>query len=112
MRAMSADSASDVNGPVATMTGESSLDEGIAVISSRTTVMSGCSAIARVTISANRVAIDRQRRARRHAARLGGAHHERTEPPHLFLQQADGVIELVAAERVAAHELGEGVGAV
>jgi hypothetical protein len=41
MRAMSDDSASDVNGPVATITGESWLDEGIAVTSSRTTVMSG-----------------------------------------------------------------------
>ena len=44
------------------------------------------------------LAIDRQRRAGRHAVRIGRAHHERAEPPHLLLQQADGVIELVAAE--------------
>ena len=58
------------------------------------------------------VPIDRQRRAGRHPAGVGRAHHHRAEPPHLFLEQPDGVIELVAAERVAAHQLGELVGLV
>ena len=58
------------------------------------------------------LAIDGERGAGRHAARLGGAHHQRAEPPHLLLQQADGVIELVAAEGVAADQLGEPVGLV
>jgi hypothetical protein len=51
------------------------------------------------------LAIHRERGARGYAARLGGAHHEGAEPPHLLFQQADGVIELVAAERIAADEL-------
>src|SRR5262245_44899674 len=57
-------------------------------------------------------AIDRQRGARRHAARLRRPHHERSEPPHFFLQKTDGVIELVAAERIAAHELRETISLV
>ena len=56
------------------------------------------------------LAIDGQRGAGRNASVLGRSHDERAEPPHLFLQQADGVIEFVAAERVAAHELGESIG--
>ena len=104
---MSADSASEVSGPVATITGSRSLDAGIARTSSRTIVMSGCARASSVTICGEALAIDGERRAGRHAARLGRAHHERAEPPHLFLQQADGVIELVAAEGVAADELGE-----
>jgi hypothetical protein len=56
------------------------------------------------------LAIDRQGGAGRHARDLGGVHDERVEPAHLFLQQADGVIQLVAAERVAADELGESIG--
>ena len=58
------------------------------------------------------LAIHGERRAGRHAARFRRAHDQRTEPPHLLLQEADGVIELVAAERVAADELGEAVGLV
>ena len=58
------------------------------------------------------LAIDRQRSAGRHARDFGRVHHERVEPPHLFFQQADRVIELVAAERVAAHQLGEPIGFV
>ena len=38
--------------------------------------------------------------------------HQRAEPPHLLLEQADGVVELVAAERIAADQLGERVGLV
>ena len=58
------------------------------------------------------LAIDGQRGARRHARLLGGSHHERTEPAHLLFQQADGVIEFVPSEGVAADELSEGVGLV
>ena len=58
------------------------------------------------------VAIDGERRARGHAARVRGAHDEGSEPPHLFFEQADRVIELVAAEGIRAHQLGEPVGPV
>ena len=58
------------------------------------------------------LAIDRQRGSRRHAARVGGPHHERTETPHFFFEKADGVVELVAAKGVAADELGETIGFV
>ena len=58
------------------------------------------------------LAIDGERRAGRHAAGFGRPHHERAEAPHLLLQQADGVVELVAAKRVAAHEFGEPIGLV
>ncbi len=74
--------------------------------------MSGCAAIAAVIASREPLAVDGQRRAGRHAALFGGAHDERSEPPHFFFQEADGVIELVAAEGVAADELGEPVGLV
>ena len=57
-------------------------------------------------------AIDGERRAGRHAVRIGRAHDERAEPPHLLLEQADGVIELVAAQRVGADQLGELIGLV
>ena len=58
------------------------------------------------------VAIDRQRRAGRHAAPVGRAQHQRAEAPHFFFQQSDGVIELVATERVGADQFGETVGFV
>ena len=58
------------------------------------------------------LAVHGERGAGRNAARFGRAHDERPEPAHFFLQQADRVIELVAAERVAAHELGEVIGLV
>ncbi len=51
---MSADSASDVSGPVATMTGAAGSHRGIAVTSSRHTVMRGWLAIASVIVCANR----------------------------------------------------------
>ena len=81
-------------------------------LSSRTMVTSGCDARARGDLVGKPLAIHGERGAGRHAARLGGAHHERAEPPHLFLQEADRVIELVAAERVAADQLREAVGLV
>ena len=112
MRAISADSASDVSGPVAMITGSRSLDSGIAVdlfANDGDQRMRGERLRDRL---GEPLAIDRQRRAGRHAARLGGTHHERAEPPHLFFQQADGVVELVAAEGIAADELGEPIGLV
>ncbi len=51
--AMSADSADDVSGPVATMSGDISTEVGSRGISPRSTPISGCPAIARVTPSAN-----------------------------------------------------------
>ena len=58
------------------------------------------------------LAIDGQRRAGGHTARFGGAHDDRSKAPHFLLQETDGVIEFVAAERIAADELGEPVGLV
>ena len=58
------------------------------------------------------LAVDGQRRAGRHARHFGRGHHHRVEPAHLFLDEADGVVELVAAKRVAAHELGQVAGLV
>src|SRR5262245_16518961 len=51
---MAAERASDVSGPVATITGERSLDSGIAVTSSRTMVISGCADNAVVIVSEKR----------------------------------------------------------
>ena len=110
---MSADSASDVSGPVATIT-------GIALASNRGIDVDLFADDRDERMPRDRVgdglreplAIDGQRGAGRHAARFGRAHDERAETPHLFLQQADGVIELVAAERIAADELGEAIGLV
>ena len=110
---MSADSASEVSGPVATITGDLPLSAaGIAGTSSRTMVISGCAGEPRRDLAREDLAVDGQGGAGRHAGDLGGGHHHRVEPAHLFLEQADGVVELVAAERVAAHELGEPVGLV
>jgi hypothetical protein len=55
------------------------------------------------------LAIDRQGGARRHTRVVRGAHDQRTKPPHLLLQQADGVIELVTAKGIAADELREAI---
>ena len=55
------------------------------------------------------VAIDGERRPSRDARDFGGVHHERIQPAHLLFQQSDRVVELVAPERVAAHQLGETV---
>ena len=65
---MSAESASHVSGPVATMTGLAVDASGMAVTSSRTTVMSGCALIACGDGLGEALAIDGQRRAGRHAA--------------------------------------------
>src|SRR5581483_5209934 len=57
-------------------------------------------------------AVDGERRTGGHAALFGDAHDQRAEPPHLLFEETHRVIELVAAEGVAAHQLGEPVGLV
>ena len=58
------------------------------------------------------LAIDGESGARGNPAGFRGAHHERAEPPHFFFEEADGVIELVAAEGIAADQFGEAIGFV
>ena len=58
------------------------------------------------------LAIDGERGAGGNAGELGGPHDQRAQPPHLFLEEPDGVIELVAAERVAADQLRQPIGLV
>ena len=59
------------------------------------------------------VAVDRQRAAGRHLIGIGRPHHQRAEPAHFRVQQADRVVVLVVgAERVRADELGVAVGLV
>ena len=58
------------------------------------------------------IAIHGQRGAGRHPCAFGGAHHERAEPAHLFLEQANCVVEFVAAKGVAANQFREPVGLV
>ena len=57
-------------------------------------------------------AIHGQRGPRGHAREIGRAHDDRPQPPHLLFQQTDGIVQLVAAKRVAAHELRQPVGLV
>ena len=58
------------------------------------------------------LAVDGERGAGGYAARFCGLDDERPKPPHFFFEETHGVIELVAAERVAAHQLGEPIGFV
>ena len=109
---MAAERSGDVNGPVAMITGDSGVAAGIdgdllARERDQRMLVNGLRHGAR-----EQLAIDRQRSASRHARDFGGVHHERVEPPHFLFQQADRVVELVAAERVAAHQLGEPIGLV
>ena len=85
---------------------------GAPATSPRSSVMSGCARIAAVIARGELFAVDGQRRAGRHADFVGHAHDERTEPAHLLFEQADGVVELVAAKGVAADQFGERVGLV
>jgi hypothetical protein len=55
------------------------------------------------------LAVDREGRAGRHARVIRGPHDQRAQPAHFFLEQADGVIELVAAKRVAADQFRESI---
>ena len=59
------------------------------------------------------VAVDGQRAAGGQLVGVGARHHQRAEPAHLGMQQADGArLRVVGAERVGADELGEVVGLV
>ena len=59
------------------------------------------------------VAVDRQRAAGRHLVLVGGTHHQRAEPAHFGMQQADRVVVfVVGAERVRADQFGKAVGLV
>ncbi len=54
------------------------------------------------------VTIDRERAARRQLVGIGGVHHQRAEPAHLGMKEADGAaVRVIGAERVRADELGE-----
>ena len=102
----------DVSGPVAMMTGDVRRGGGnrrdlFARQRDERMLVNGLCDSAR-----EQLAIDRQRRACGHARDLGRMHHERVEPPHLFFEQTDGVVELVAAEGVAADQLGKPIGLV
>ena len=58
------------------------------------------------------IAIDGKRCSRGHPVGVRRTHDQRAETTHLFFQQADGVIEFVAAQRVGADELSEAIGLV
>ena len=58
------------------------------------------------------LAVDRQRRARRHRVRVGAVHHQRAELAHLLLEQADGGVARVVAKGVGADQLGQPIGLV
>ena len=58
------------------------------------------------------IPVDGERRTGRHAAGVGDTHDEGAEPPHFLLEEADRVVDLVAAKRVTADQLGEAVGLV
>ena len=53
------------------------------------------------------LAVDGQRSPCRHSRDIGGVHDERVEPAHFLFEQADGIVEFVAAERIAADQLRE-----
>ena len=54
------------------------------------------------------VTIDRERAARRQLVGVGGVQHQRAEPAHFGMEEADGAaVRVIGAERVRADELGE-----
>ena len=52
-----------------------------------------------------RLTINSQRTARRNARQIRRFHHQRVHQAHFFLQQADGVRQAIAAQRVRADQL-------
>ena len=58
------------------------------------------------------LAIHGQGRAGGNAGLVGGGHDERAQPAHLLVQQAHGVLQMIGAEGVGAHQLGALAGAV
>ena len=105
--AMSAERSPDVSGPVAMMSGDISPGDGIRGTARRSTRISGCDSIAAVTPAANASRSTASAAPAGTRTRSATRHHQRSEPAHLLLQQADGVVELVAAKRIAADELGQ-----
>ena len=58
-------------------------------------------------------AIDRERATRRQLVGVGRAHDQRTQPPHLLVQQPDRVVlPIVGAERIRTHEFGQALAGV
>ena len=54
------------------------------------------------------VAIDGERAAGRQLVGIGGVHHQRAEPAHLGMQEADGAaLGVIGAERVRTNQFGE-----
>ena len=93
------------------MTGDHSFP-GTPLTSSREMRMRGCDCTAFGHGLGKHVAIDRERGARGHPRHVGRPHHDRSEPPHLFLDKTDGVVDLVGAKRIAADELSQAIGLV
>ena len=56
------------------------------------------------------VAINGEGRTGGDAGLIGGGNHERAEPAHLFLEDADGSFERIVAQRVGAYQFGETAG--
>ena len=56
--------------------------------------------------------VDRERRSRRHRGFARAGDDQRADARQLFLEQADRILQRRAAQRVAAHELGERAGAM
>ena len=99
-------SAGDVSGPVATMTlshsGGGSKNFLAADVDQRLAFER------RGDGGGKAVAIDRERAAGRQLVGVGGVHHQRAEPAHLGVQEADGAaVRIIGAERVRADEFGE-----
>ena len=110
--AIASASAGEVSGPVATMTLSHSAG-GRPAISPRGNLDQRMARERRGDGLRKAVAVDGERAAGRHLVGVGRAHHQRAEPPHLLVQQADRVVlAVIGAERVRADELGEAVGLV
>ncbi len=110
--AIASASAGEVSGPVATMTLSHSAG-GRPAISPRAILDQRMVRERRGHGLREAVAVDGERASRRHLVGVGGTHHQRAEPPHLLVEQADGIVlAVIGAERVRADELGEAVGLV
>ena len=56
------------------------------------------------------VAVDRKRATGRNGGFARARHDQRIQPSQFFFEQADRILESGAAQRIAAHELGEPIG--
>ena len=109
---MASASGAEVRGPVATITLFQSAG-GRPVISARSISIRGCASKRPGDSGRKALAIDRQRAAGRHLVGVGRAHDQRTEPPHLGMQQPHGIVGgIVGAEGIGADQLGQAVGAM